>query len=246
MKLKLFVFSALMLISYNYVFAQRVYVLCYHSFLGRPDVSTDFSLDEMKEHINILKDGGMKFVSIDDLLSGNIQGNNNVLITIDDGNRSVYPAYKQVFKPNGIPVTLALYNGSIGRSKYLLTWDQVDDLVKDGISIMSHGYFSEKLYDHLYETNKKIFEREIYSPKQTFEARYTNTVSALAYPFGVYSDSAIKTIKNAGYKIAFTILPGKVEIPYIKNANQYMLPRYMIVRGGYKKQLLSVINDSKK
>lgn len=236
----------LFLILSNIVLARRVYIVCYHSFLGKPNVPTDFSIDELKTHIKILKDGGIKFVGIKDILNGNINGNSNILITIDDGNRSVYPAYKQVFKPNNIPVALALYNGSIGRSKYLLTWEQVDDLVRDGVYIMSHGYFSEKLFNHLYETNRKVFEREIFYPKKFFEERYEKPVEVFAYPFGVHSDSAIRLIKESGYKMAFTIVSGRVEIPYTSNTNIYLLPRYMIVRGQYKNQLNSIISDSKK
>ena len=40
-----------------------VYVLCYHSFLGRENVAYDFSLDELKSHIQFLKDRGFKFIS---------------------------------------------------------------------------------------------------------------------------------------------------------------------------------------
>lgn len=246
MKIKYIISFLLILFFSNTLLASRVYVLCYHTFLNKPEFITDFSIEELKEQIKMLKDANMKFVSLDDIYIGNIVGNNNVLITIDDGNRSVYTAYKEVFKPNKIPIAIALYNSSIGKCKYLLSWEQIDELYINGTEIMAHGYFSHELYDSLYETNRKVFRQEIYSPKNIFKERYNNSLIAFAYPCGTYGNCAINEIGNAGYKMAFTVKPGRVEIPYTNNSSIYLLPRYMIVRTKYKNQLNHIISDSKK
>lgn len=228
------------------LYSARVYVLCYHSFLNKTNVSTDFSMDEMKMQIKMLKDGGMNFVRFEDILNNKVYGNNNVLITIDDGNHSVYSAYKNVFKPSGIKPVLAIYPNPVGKSKNQMTWAQIDEIVKDGASVMSHGFFHEYLKEDLYRTNKAVFEQEIYKPKKILDEKYNNSVAAYAYPFGYYSDTAIAKIKDAGYKMAFTINPGPMELPYAQNSNVYLLPRYMVVRSAYKSQLNKIIADSKK
>ena len=58
-------------------------------------------------------------------MNGRITGTKNVLVTIDDGNRSVYEAFQKVFKPNGIRPLLAIYPNIIDKKKYALTWDQL-------------------------------------------------------------------------------------------------------------------------
>ena len=47
------------------------------------------------------------------------------------------------------------------------------------------------------------------------------------YPFGHYNDNAIKVLKEAGYKLAFTTKSGRV----YPGANKYQLPRVRMVKG---------------
>ena len=46
------------------------------------------------------------------------------------------------------------------------------------------------------------------------------------YPFGQYSDSSQKVLKEAGYKLAFTTKEGRV----YKGVGKYKLPRVRILR----------------
>ncbi|HOD16721.1 MAG TPA: hypothetical protein PKI31_18525, partial [Spirochaetota bacterium] len=86
-----------------------VSVLCYHTFLDKKKMDPYcFTVGELSSHIAQLKKQGFRFVSIGDVVSGRITGTNNVLVTIDDGNRSVYEAFQKVFKPNGIRPLLGI------------------------------------------------------------------------------------------------------------------------------------------
>ncbi|MRR14270.1 hypothetical protein EG833_02340, partial [archaeon] len=80
---------------------QKVFVLCYHSFLGNKFPS-DITMDELRTQLDYLKDKGFGFVSYTDLLKGDINGTKNILIVIDDGNHSILQAYRQILKPRGI------------------------------------------------------------------------------------------------------------------------------------------------
>ena len=217
-----------------------VYVLCYHSFLGRDNVTYDFSLDELKSHLEFLKNRGFKFVSINDLTSGRIQGKRNILVTIDDGNQSVYDAYYKVFRPMGIKPLLGIYTFILGHRDYALTWDKLKKLSDDGCDIASHGFFHLKLNDRLYREKKKQFIREIAQSKSILEEKLKRKVDTFVYPFGLHSKSAIMTLQNSGYKYAFTIVNNTVLTPLSSNKYPFLLSRYMLTRPLYQGSLNTI------
>ncbi|MCU0845775.1 MAG: hypothetical protein MUC76_12715 [Spirochaetes bacterium] len=85
-----------------------VHVIIYHTFLGKERVSTDFSVDELRNHIEQLKGQGYRFVTLAAMERGAVSGTRNVLVCIDDGNKSVYRAYREVLGPMGIKPLLAI------------------------------------------------------------------------------------------------------------------------------------------
>ncbi|NBV42312.1 hypothetical protein EBR96_06040, partial [bacterium] len=122
----------------------NVTILCYHTFLGKPKIVTDFSIAEFADQIDTLRKKGYQFVTFDQMKKGQINGK-SVLLVIDDGNISAYSAYEQVLKPRHIKAMFAIYPGIVNRVKFAMTWDQVRQLVADGNEIASHGYFHEFL-----------------------------------------------------------------------------------------------------
>ena len=228
------------LVSISGALRADVYVLCYHSFLGRENVAYDFSLDELKSHILFLKDRGFKFISIDELTRGVVRGKRNILITIDDGNHSVYDAYYKVFRPMGIKPLLGIYTFILGHRDYALTWDKLKKLSDDGCDIASHGFFHLKLNDRLYREQKKQFIQEIARSKSILEEKLQRKVAAFVYPFGLHSASAVETLKKSGYKHAFTIVNNPVHTPLSANSDPYRLPRYMLTRSLYQGSLNTI------
>ncbi|HQO03467.1 MAG TPA: polysaccharide deacetylase family protein [Spirochaetota bacterium] len=218
-----------------------VSVLCYHSFLGRDKVIYDFSLSELKSQILELRNKGYKFVSYKDVIRGNIHGDRNILVTIDDGNRSVYQAYYQVFKPFGIKPLLAIYPFIIGRKDYSLTWEQLAKLSSDGCDIASHGFFHLKINNKLYNSDKKSFHREIFHSKKTLEEKLNVQIDTFIYPFGLCTDIAIREIKKAGYKYAYTIKPDYLNLPLGNNKDMLRLPRFMLTRGNHKYTIKNIV-----
>jgi peptidoglycan/xylan/chitin deacetylase (PgdA/CDA1 family) len=127
---------------------KHVYILCYHTFLGKPQIQTDFSISEFQQHITLLRQKKYTFVQWRDILKNNITGTKNILIMIDDGNVSTYKAYQAALKPFQIKPVLAIYPGIINSRKFALTWAQLQEMRGDGCEIASHGYF------HMYLTTK--------------------------------------------------------------------------------------------
>lgn len=207
-----------------------LYVLCYHSFLGKPTVPYDFSIEELKNHLEYFKSKGFKFVSYRDFIEGNVIGKKNILVTIDDGNHSVYKAYYEVFKPMGIKPLLSIYPNIIGKKEYAMNWEQLKELVAEGCEIAAHGFFHLKLNAQLYTERRKEFLQEIRKPQKILEEKLNTRVTSFVYPFGLVSDDAEKELREAGYKTAFTILSKPVKIPLEQNQNPYRLGRFMFTR----------------
>ncbi len=221
-----------------------VHVLCYHGFVDKKNVDLYFSIDELKSHIKWLKDRGFRFIGAEDFAAGRFQGQNNVLVTIDDGNKSVYAAWEQVFRPNGIRPVLAIFPNIIGRKPYALTWDQVKRLSDAGCTIAAHGYYHEYVNQKLYDKRRKDFLNEIYGSKQTLEEKTGKKVDIFIYPFGVKSPITVKTLRDAGYRFAFTIHQGGIEFPIKGRYNPLELPRYMMAKSNAK-SLLGLISRNK-
>jgi peptidoglycan/xylan/chitin deacetylase (PgdA/CDA1 family) len=188
---------------------RKVFVLCYHSFLGNKFPS-DITIDELRSQLDHLKNRGFGFVSYSDLLGGRVRGTKNILVVIDDGNHSVLQAYRQVLKPRGIKPMLAIYPNIIGKKSYALTWDQLRELAREGSDIASHGYYHELMNQKFYDRDRKGFIHEITGAREALEKNLGVRISAFVYPNGVRADITKKILRDSGYTYAFTINWGAV------------------------------------
>jgi peptidoglycan/xylan/chitin deacetylase (PgdA/CDA1 family) len=224
-----FIITAIILFAVTSSARADLYVLCYHSFLGKTNVPYDFTLEELKAHLDYFKQKGFRFVSYRDLMAGAVSGKKNILVSIDDGNHSVFKAYHEVFKPMGIKPLLAIYPNIIGKKDYVMNWAQLKSLVDDGCDIAAHGYFHLKLNKKLYEQNRRDFLQEITKSKKMLEEKLGITITSFAYPFGLAIEETEKALRDAGYKTGFTIVGKAMHLPLERN-NAYMLPRFMLTR----------------
>jgi len=206
----------------------KVSVLCYHSFLGKSKIPTDVSIKDLYSNMEFLKNQGFRFVSIDEIVKGNLNGNKNILITIDDGNRSIIDADKKVFRPMGIKPLLGIYPNIIGKKDYALNWKELKNLTDNGYGIASHGYYHLLLNEKQFKKDEKAFKDEIFKSKKLLEEKLGKKIDVFIYPNGVRSDQAKKILKYADYKYAFTIVWGDVLVPLNSNDDPLELHRYMI------------------
>lgn len=213
---------------------QKVFVLCYHSFLGNKFPS-DIPLEEFRSQMAFLKAKGFRFVSYADLVKGTVSGTQNILVVVDDGNRSVLKAYREVMKPMGIRPLLAVYPNIIGRKAYALTWEQLNGLRKEGCDIAAHGYYHELMNRKFYDRDPREFIHEIAGSKQALEKMLPGVkISAFVYPNGVRADITKKILRESGYAYAFTINWGAAVSPLARNRDTLELPRYMVMKGNWK------------
>jgi len=211
-------------------YSEGVYILCYHAFLERKDPYS-FSKEQFKDQLTRLKNSGFTFVAYEDVINNRIKGNKNILVSIDDGNHTVYQTYYSILKPMGIKPLLGIYPAIINRMHYAMTWDQIKELAADGCYIASHGYHHMFLSEKYYKQDPISFKKEIYLSKKILEEKLNRKIDTMIYPFGVTSDTAISELKNAGYKYGLTIEPKGEPLPF---NNNFRIHRYLMTKPGQK------------
>lgn len=221
----------------------RVYILGYHNFSTNTNSDLTFSLEELQGHIELFKKEGFNFISFSDITNNNVQGTKNIMISIDDGYKSVSNAYYQVFKTNnikpllGIPAIL-LYNKQ--KKSIWLNESSLKTLLQDGCELSVHGYRHEYHTPSFYKNKPATYSNELYKPKCLFEKKYKLNPSSFIYPGGHYLKKSHKHLKKANYKYAFTINWGGVNLPLPISKRAYYLPRYVMNRKS-SKMICSII-----
>jgi peptidoglycan/xylan/chitin deacetylase (PgdA/CDA1 family) len=136
----------------------------------------------------------------------------SVVLTFDDGHRSVYEVALPLIKRYKMPVTLFIYPSAISNSHapYAMTWEQLQELVGTGLfNVQSHTYWhpnfkreKKRLTPAEYD---KIVATQLQKSKAVLEKRFGGSIDILAWPFGIYDDELLESAKKAGYKAALTI-----------------------------------------
>jgi len=152
-----------------------------------------------------------------------------VVITSDDGHRSVYTDMAPLVVRYRIPVTLFIYPSAISSAAYAMTWPELAQLVRTGLfDVQSHTYWHPN-FNHerarLSPSQYDAFVRiQLTTSRAVLERRLGIHVDMLAWPFGIYHDDLIARAASAGYIAAFTI-----ERRSVTPADRLLaLPRYIV------------------
>lgn len=209
-----------------------VYVLSYHSFVGR-NFQQDFAPEVFKKQVESIRDLGYRFVSFQDIAEGRVTGKTNILVTIDDGNASIRKIFDPVLKANGIKPLLFIYPAITDRMRYSLTFVDLKYFISQGATVGAHGYYHMFVNEKFYNKNRNGFMKEIYQSKERLETKLDVPVDIFCYPFGVFSEITVETLKQAGYSCAFTLKSGVMKAPLDRNADLFRLPRFYVTKSSW-------------
>jgi peptidoglycan/xylan/chitin deacetylase (PgdA/CDA1 family) len=136
----------------------------------------------------------------------------SVLITMDDGYRSVYNIAYPTLQKYGFKATLFVYTSFVGVSKMAITWDQLKEMKASGFTVGSHTiYHSDLTQPKEAETEQAHLARvkeELFDSKKIIDKKLGQNTYFLAYPFGFYDQRSILIAQQAGYKIAMSVKRG--------------------------------------
>lgn len=227
--------------------AVNVPILAYHRFGPSVADSMTVTTTVFESQLKWLADNQYKIIPLHALLD-RLRGEGPplppkaVVITVDDGHKSVYTEMLPIVRRLGIPVTLFIYPSAISNASYAMTWEQLQELQRTGLfDIQSHTYWHpnfkkerEKLSPEAYG---KLVDTQMQKSKDVLEKRFGSRVDLLAWPFGIYDDSLERDAVKAGYIAAFSI-----DRRHVSSSEAVMaLPRYLMVNGDGTKGFEAIV-----
>lgn len=192
---------------------QTVPILCYHRFGDHGD-RLEVSAEQFREQLSYLKEHGYRVIPMSDLrefLHGDrALPKRAVVLTIDDGHRSIYRIAFPLLKEYGYPATLFVYSDYIDHGG--LRWRELDEMVESGlITVQSHSKTHDNLTRRrLGETESRYRRRlreEVNGPTALLRRRLGRKVEFYAYPYGDTDPRVIRELQVNGLHLGLTVQP---------------------------------------
>lgn len=233
---KFLIIAVLMLLAAGKIFAQnvqqisegpKILVLNYHQ-VQTVNSALAVAEKDFEAQMNYLSSNGYVSITPDELYSG-LNGEfelppKPVLITFDDGYVDNYTNAFPILKYYGMRATIFVIPAFVGKYDNYLTWEQLREMEEHGITVESHTMNHYKLE----ELPDDEIRSELLNSKQLLEEKLGHPVEFLAYPTGTYNLHIAGIAKAVGYKGAYTIKYGNVDL----GSNFYALERVPIFNTG--------------
>ena len=233
---KFLLIAVLMLLAAGKIFAQnvqqisegpKILVLNYHQ-VQTANSALAVAEKDFDAQMNYLSSHGYVSITPDELYSG-LNGEielppKPVLITFDDGYVDNYTNAFPILKYYGMRATIFVIPAFVGKYNNYLTWDELREMEENGITVESHTMNHYKLE----ELPDDEIRSELLNSKQMLEEQLGHPVEFLAYPTGTYNLHIAGIAKAVGYKGAYTIKYGNVDL----GSNFYALERVPIFNTG--------------
>ena len=134
----------------------------------------------------------------------------SVILTADDGRRSVFTDLFPLVRALRMPVTLFVYPSAISNASYAMTWAQLATLVRTGLfQVESHTYWHPNFHIEQRRLDRAQYAlfvaRQLGLSKRVLERRLGIRVDMLSWPFGIYDPFLMRAAGAAGYVAAVTI-----------------------------------------
>ena len=189
----------------------KILVLNYHQIAsGNNPLSV--SVSDFDTQMKFLVDSGCITISPDELYSG-LNGEielppKPVLITFDDGYRDNYENAFPILKKYNLRATIFVIPSFTDVYPGYMTWAQLKEMEASGVTIESHTLTHPKLE----ELPDDEIRNELLNSKNLLEEQLGHPVEFLAYPTGTYNLHIAGIAQDLGYKGAFTIKYGVVDV----------------------------------
>ena len=205
----------------------QIPILMYH-FIGSEDDaegSRNFvTLETFQKQMVFLKKMHYRVISLDEF-SGIYNGQKKatgreVVLTFDDGNPSVFNLAWPILKRYGFPSTQFLISEGLKYGTYgSIAIDKLDKIQADPlITWAAHS----RTHPFLSQLSDAELESEIAGSKSDLETELKVPIRYFAYPYGAFDDRALHEAEKAGFDLAFTTSPKKL--------NDARLGKYCLTR----------------
>lgn len=215
--------------------AKRVVILCYHNLSPTSRNSMTMTPEKFESQLQWLQDNGYHIIPLKEAVAY-LEGKSDslpeksIVISIDDGWKSVYTYFYPIIKKHQVPATLFIFPQTISSGKNSLTWEQLKELQQTGLfDVQSHTYDHPNFKQARRRMPPIVYEKyvtnQLVTSKKILEEHLNAPIVFLAWPFGIYDKYLEDQAAKAGYEMAFTIdaRPAK------RGDRAEAVPRYMII-----------------
>ena len=180
--------------------------LVYHDVLAAAHGDEGVARARFEAHVATIAETGHRFVSMSAFLSGEKLGPRDVVVTIDDGARSVRTVAWPILREHGAIPTLFIltgFMGLVGRGVEFVTWGDVAELAAEGVEIGCHGVSHVPLD----QVEPQRMRNEIVDATAALR-EHGFAPQAFAYPFGRFDASVKAAVRDSGFEAAFSVMGG--------------------------------------
>lgn len=214
----------------------RVSILGYHDFSETaPETEMRINTAKFRKQLEIIQQLGITVISLADFMawkSGDISlPEKCVLLTFDDGWRSVYTDAFPILKEFGHPFVLYLYKNYVDGGGKALTTPMIKEMLANGATLGSHSVSHPlpSMVRRKRDAGSVVFDAylrvELGQSKKFLEGRFGVPITTYAYPGGFFTEEMLMLAPELGYTHLFTVQPAKVR----RASPNHALPRYMIL-----------------
>ena len=214
--------------------AEGVPILLYHRFGPEIADSMTVTTSYFESQLKYFKDQGYTVIPLRqlvDYLLGKMAliPSRSLVITADDGHKSVYTDMFPLLKKYHAPATLFLYPSALSNAPYAMTWEQLKEMKASGLlDLQSHTFWHPNFKKEKRKLGPEEYENLVASQlkkaKVKLEKEFNARVDMLAWPFGIYDEGLMRQATAAGYVAAFTMERHDAAL----SDNLMALPRYLI------------------
>ena len=212
----------------------RVAVLGYHNFSKTAPVTEMLMrTDDFRAQMEYIRQAGLRVISMQEFLEWRLGTRELparcVLITMDDGWRSVYTDAYPILHEYGYPFHLFLYTQYLSGRGDSMSPAMIREMQQHGATIGSHS--ASHPYPRAWksaaaagaEAEGAMVDKEI---GDTFPrlSKLFGPVNTYCYPGGYVTQAMLDRLPGYGCVAAFTVIPGKVTV----SEDPMQIRRYMI------------------
>ncbi|MFW6180273.1 MAG: polysaccharide deacetylase family protein [Spirochaetota bacterium] len=202
---------------------RRVPILMYHDIAGpgrvngNPYYHTATTIEAFTAQMDHLHRAGYRVVDLDDLVSGRVgHGEKAVVITFDDGLRTFRTRAFPVLARYGFTATVFLVTGCVEagglfKEGECLSWSEIRELAREGISFGSHTV----THPLLRFLDQGLLAHEVVHSRWMIEDRTGMHVRYFSYPYAFpeedrsFTRSLQELLAAAGYRACVTTSVGR-------------------------------------
>ncbi len=204
-------------------------ILQYHHVDDSTPKSTSVSPELFEAHLDFIERNNFKVVSItelrDYLKKGSVPGG-TVIITFDDGYRSIYTEAYPRLKKRKWPFTVFINTQPHDeKNPRYIQWDELREMAKNGATIANHSDTHPHMIRRGKDETAKAWEdwrgRQIDFAEKRIKKEIGKSHKLFAYPFGEYDRALQQMLERKGY-LAF----GQQSGPVASTSEPQAIPRF--------------------